>query len=150
FRFFHDLKQTSRGELHGPCWQCGGTDRFIIFTDNGRGWCRQCGWKGDAIQYLRDRDGLSFTEALRALGLDPSPLSRQQRRRATVHSLALGCAKRAYNDWTRQLMVKLTDRYRLLLDDLEVAVIAYRAIPRHLDLYSATEHRYWPRRLGRL
>ena len=90
-----NLKRTSRREQHGPCPFCGGTDRFVVF-ENGRGWCRQCGWKGDAIQLLRDRDGLSFNDAKRALGMDPSPVSRQARARAAVHSLALAAAKQAY------------------------------------------------------
>jgi hypothetical protein len=32
-------------------------------------WCRQCHRKGDVIQYLRDRDGLSYREACIRLGL---------------------------------------------------------------------------------
>jgi hypothetical protein len=69
------LKRTSHRESHGPCWRCGGTDRFVVFHATGRGWCRQCGWTGDAIQLLRDRDGLTFRaacEALGRLGLLPS------------------------------------------------------------------------------
>ncbi len=46
----------------------------IIFTrqgrDNlGRFWCRQCGKSGDAIQFLRDIDGIGFKEAKKLLGL---------------------------------------------------------------------------------
>lgn len=58
------------GELHGPCPACGGTDRFHVWPEQGRDgtfWCRQCGIAGDAIQFLRDVDGLSFPEACAAL-----------------------------------------------------------------------------------
>jgi DNA primase len=71
--------KTSR-ELSGPCPWCGGKDRFTIFTGQGkdglgRFWCRQCGKGGDAIQFLRDLDGLSFKEARTELGLPDDPRS---------------------------------------------------------------------------
>lgn len=67
-------KPKIAGEIGGPCPFCGGKDRFTIFTrqgrDNlGRYWCRQCGKSGDAIQFLRDIDGIGFKEAKRQLGL---------------------------------------------------------------------------------
>lgn len=70
-------KPKIAGEIGGPCPFCGGKDRFTIFTrqgrDNlGRFWCRQCGKSGDAIQFLRDMDGLGFKEAKRQLGLPDS------------------------------------------------------------------------------
>ena len=58
------------GEYAGPCPQCGGTDRFRVWPHRVPPgfWCRQCGWKGDAITYLRAVDGLSFPAAVRQLG----------------------------------------------------------------------------------
>ena len=40
-----DLKQLSKGEYHGPCPACGGTDRFWISAHQGevKVHCRQCG-----------------------------------------------------------------------------------------------------------
>ena len=40
-----DLKQLSKGEWHGPCPACGGTDRFWISNHQGevKVHCRQCG-----------------------------------------------------------------------------------------------------------
>lgn len=72
-----EAKPKISGEIGGPCPFCGGRDRFTIFTrqgrDNlGRFWCRQCGKSGDAIQFLRDIDGLGFKEAKRQLGLPDS------------------------------------------------------------------------------
>jgi DNA primase len=61
------------GEYHGPCPVCGGTDRFHVWPDQGKDgtyWCRQCDMAGDAIQFLRDVDGLSFGDACRFLGRD--------------------------------------------------------------------------------
>lgn len=67
-------KPKISGEIGGPCPFCGGKDRFVIFTRQGRDglgrfWCRQCGKSGDAIQFLRDMEGLSYREAVRQLGL---------------------------------------------------------------------------------
>lgn len=61
------------GEYAGPCPVCGGKDRFRVWPNHPRGtggkyWCRGCGEKGDAIDYLRTL-GLSFAEAREALGL---------------------------------------------------------------------------------
>jgi DNA primase len=62
---------TSGGEYCGPCPFCGGNDRFRVWPESGRYWCRGCNKQGDAIQYLRDKRGLSFQDACSFLGRDP-------------------------------------------------------------------------------
>lgn len=66
---------THGGEFAGPCPFCGGHDRFRVWPGQGSGryWCRQCNKGGDAIQYLRDKRGLSFVEACHYLGREPGP-----------------------------------------------------------------------------
>lgn len=62
------------GEYHGPCPLCGGALRFHIWPfqgSNGTYWCRDCGIKGDAIQYLRDVEGLNYRAACARLGEQP-------------------------------------------------------------------------------
>jgi len=54
---------TNGGEFAGACPKCSGKDRFRVWPERGRFWCRHCGWQGDDIQYLRDLRGLSFVEA---------------------------------------------------------------------------------------
>ncbi len=76
-----NMKRATRDEHHGPCFKCGGRDRFIVFN-NGTAWCRQCQWKGDAIQLLRDRDGLSFKDAAAAIGKDIEPRQQTKSTRA--------------------------------------------------------------------
>ena len=65
---------TWGGEYAGPCPFCGGNDRFLVWPDHpsgrGRFWCRQCGEQGDAIDYLRRRDGLGFRDACEQLEVD--------------------------------------------------------------------------------
>lgn len=63
---------TWGGEWHGPCPDCGGTDRLRVWPDyKGRGSgfysCRGCGKAGDEIQFLRDFEGLGFREACERL-----------------------------------------------------------------------------------
>ncbi len=64
---------TKGGEFHGPCPFCGGRDRFMVWPQHpsGRGefLCRQCGAKGDAIDYVRKRDHLSYPEAVEHLAM---------------------------------------------------------------------------------
>lgn len=66
------VASTLGGEYQGPCPGCGGDDRFHVWPEENSGegsyWCRQCGKGGDAIQFLRDFEGLSFREACERLG----------------------------------------------------------------------------------
>lgn len=63
------VASTGGGEYHCSCPSCGGTDRFFIQPNFvmknciGRYACRQCGCKGDAIQFCRDFLGLDWKEA---------------------------------------------------------------------------------------
>lgn len=68
----HVLKRKTRGECAGPCPWCGGRDRFIVFTETDRYWCRQCAKKGDAIQYLRDFRGMTYRDACDLLHIMPN------------------------------------------------------------------------------
>ena len=64
------------GEYSSPCPWCGGTDRFHIWPGRGGAdgsfWCRQCKVQGDPIQYLRDFRGMSYSDACRTLGIEPT------------------------------------------------------------------------------
>lgn len=62
------VSQTRGGEYHSPCPSCGGRDRFIIWPQQERYWCRQCKVHGDAIQFCRDFLGLSFQESCKKVG----------------------------------------------------------------------------------
>lgn len=60
------LKEKTSGEYAGSCPECGGEDRFLVWPSNGDTggfWCRQCGFSGDGIDYLREVEGRSFGEA---------------------------------------------------------------------------------------
>src|SRR5439155_6306936 len=61
---------THGGEYHSPCPRCGGKDRFYIQPQRqqkncvGYYACRQCGIKGDTIQFAMDFFGLNFVDAV--------------------------------------------------------------------------------------
>src|SRR5512139_2988349 len=77
---FKKVASTNGGEWAGPCPFCGGRDRFRVWPeeDGGRWWCRGCGKNGDTIQYLRDTQGMSYREAVEALGGRVHPKTFQQ------------------------------------------------------------------------
>ncbi len=54
-----DLKRQGK-EMHGPCPQCGGTDRFWVNIGNGHYHCRQCGDQFNG--WLEDRRAIDPLE----------------------------------------------------------------------------------------
>jgi len=88
-------KQKTATEYAGPCPACGGNDRFCIWGGGqgkhglGRFYCRGCGLQGDAIQFLREFQGLGYGEACRTLGLTPAtPSGRRTAREPGASALA--------------------------------------------------------------
>lgn len=71
------------GEYHGPCPICTPADKVGISNrmhiwpgqDDGRGswWCRSCDKGGDALQWLRDIEGMSYKQACAAVGKEYDP-----------------------------------------------------------------------------
>jgi hypothetical protein len=67
---FRHVARTRGGEYAGACPGCGGNDRFRVWPNATRPawWCRGCNKGGDAIQFLREFEGLSYHEAVERLG----------------------------------------------------------------------------------
>ena len=72
------------GEYKSPCPKCGdGKDRFVCHPEDGEhgggtAWCRQCGWRGDLVQFLVDFCNMDYPAAFRAAGREmPSDYVRQ-------------------------------------------------------------------------
>ena len=69
------IKPKGPHEYAGPCPQCGGEDRFIVWPGRPRGGaylCRGCDQQGgDGIQFMRKYMGMSYAEACAALGIEP-------------------------------------------------------------------------------
>ena len=68
---FKGSSQKRGEEYAGECPSCGGEDRFRIWPEQNQGQgsyhCRKCEMFGDAIQFLRDFEGLGFFEAQKAI-----------------------------------------------------------------------------------
>jgi 5S rRNA maturation endonuclease (ribonuclease M5) len=62
------LKRKTDKEYSSPCPFCGGEDRFCVWPEVNRYWCRQCRMTGDDIQLLQDLENMSFAEAKEAVG----------------------------------------------------------------------------------
>ena len=71
-----DLKQATKGEWHGPCPNCGGTDRFWINEFKGELYthCRQC------------HDFTAIKDKLRDAGLLPRRQPETGENQASTHS----------------------------------------------------------------
>lgn len=69
------MKRVSGNEYAGPCPWCGGEDRFHVWSETGRYWCRRCERKGDLIQYFRDTKGLNYRDACAMAGIEPKEKS---------------------------------------------------------------------------
>jgi DNA primase len=69
------LEKKTANEQAGPCFFCGGNDRLIVFVGEDRYWCRGCGAKGDAIDYLMQVRKMSFPDAARQVGKEIAPSS---------------------------------------------------------------------------
>lgn len=78
------------GEWAGPCPACGGRDRFRCWPEQRGGgsfWCRQCGARGDAIQFFRAFEGLGFKKAAIRAGMEGVVKDSRARRRARAAAL---------------------------------------------------------------
>lgn len=64
-----ELKRVSATEHAGPCPFCNaGTDRFRIWPETGRYWCRKCDSQGDAYQFCKEHLSMSHDDILTTLG----------------------------------------------------------------------------------
>ena len=122
---------TSKGgEYCSPCPRCGGNDRFIIqpFNEGGRYFCRQkdsCGTSGDAIQFLRDFQGMGFREAAAQVGkqLEDRPYNPGRRRHSPEMEEApemQACEKlEPVERWRRQAAAQVGAAHKSLLENEE-------------------------------
>jgi len=142
------VSTTTGGEYCGPCPDCGGEDRFRVWPETGRYWCRGCGRKGDSIQFLRDFHGLSFRDACRVVGREILPRSSPAYRKKRRHQHALAAAKEAFEQWSRDKLIELTDHHRELLAEQETAQIALRLIHNRPGFLTEEEVDYWKKRVA--
>jgi len=117
------IGNTNGGEFAGPCPFCGGNDRFRLWPETGRYWCRSCEKSGDAIQYLRERRGLSYVEACHYLGKDPGP--RENGPRPAPAPWAPKEAKAPFDLWQAKARTFLDGVVACLWSDKGAATMAW-------------------------
>lgn len=144
--YLDKVKYSSQKEAHAPCPFCGGEDRFIVFSDTNRAWCRQCNWKGDLIQLLRDREGISYREACRRLGREPH--LRIVPRQGDPHQEAIRTARGVFEQWTDDTARRLHEQRRVLEEQRQVCEFAYGLIHRNRRLFTKEEFDWWARKLA--
>ncbi len=116
---------SNGGEYHCPCPSCGGNDRFMFWPAKNRYWCRQCNAKGDAIQFCRDFQGLSFHEASLNTKLKPqhSPSKPKENLLIPEHE------KISSELWKSKAKIfTASSSQRLLLDLQAIALIQKRGL----------------------
>jgi replicative DNA helicase len=59
---------TDGGEFAGACPFCGGKDRFRVWPQTDKFWCRGCNQKGDSIAFVRTLKQLNYKEACELVG----------------------------------------------------------------------------------
>lgn len=70
---------TNGGEYHSSCPTCGGKDRFVIQPYKqqskciGSYFCRQCGSRGDLIQFYIDYLGYTYQDVKEEMGINDAP-----------------------------------------------------------------------------
>ena len=111
------ISGTQGGEWAGPCPFCGGEDRLHVSPRRPAGarwYCRQCTPRGgDAIDYLRGRDHLSFGEAVARLAdMVPAGFFPQLRSHAAREKYPVGHAWQdpAWQHGARRLIFAATAR----------------------------------------
>ncbi len=138
------LKRSSTyngGEWHGPCPQCGGADRFHVWPQRGRFWCRQCNIKGDVIELVKVLDGVGFKEACERLSIpldqQPPPVPRQAPR-SQINDLKrdYACFHPAWQSAANRF---LEQSRRHLWSDKHTAAAAYLTDQRHLSIEAILE-----------
>jgi DNA primase len=113
------------GEFHCPCLVCGGDDRFMFWPETNRYWCRQCKAKGDAIQFCRDFQKLSFHEACVKTKKD-LPESRYPSRRRLSDPAPVRIPSSSWQD--RAKIFTESSLRRLLIDKTAMELLLQRGL----------------------
>lgn len=122
-----DPRRTSAsygGEYHCPCPSCGGNDRFMFWPEEDRYWCRQCGAKGDAIQFCRDFQRLSFRSACIKVQKDPADINSRSRRQ--TDSAPIRVPSCSWESKAKSFAEKSAQR--LLIDNMAMEPILQRGL----------------------
>lgn len=128
---------TNGGEYASPCPSCGGRDRFLCWPEQGEHgtwYCRGCDKGGDAIEFLRVFDGLTFAGACERLGVSreyrrkPLSVPRSKSAPETFTPKAHEAPQEVWQDKAAELLAYA--HKQLLENPAELARLAARGLPR--------------------
>ncbi len=146
--------RTHGGEYAGPCPLCGGRDRFRVWPERGRFWCRGCGASGDVVDFIMKLRGLSFKDACVHLGIRPgrpAPIDPAIHRRKEIQKQFQENLQRVYFDhcdravYLHRLRLQVKDNPSALTDagavSFALAMGELAQVENNLDtmLYGSTE-----------
>lgn len=123
---------TKGGEFHSSCPACCGEDRFMVWPNANRYWCRKCNASGDAIQFCRDFLGLKFQEAKDKVGLY-SHLRDPSFKQAQIPPVCFPS-----RSWGQKAQEFIENSYKCLLADLEAMALIkakYGLLPAIINTY---------------
>jgi len=105
------FKRQTAKEYSSACPFCrAGNDRFRVWPLENRYWCRICGRKGDAIQFLRDYKHLPFAQAQAAAGVVAAEPAARAAQRAGVQDDELRAPLAAWLEPARQFVMECYKR----------------------------------------
>ena len=121
----HKTSSSQGGEYHCPCPGCGGNDRFMFWPEKNRYWCRQCNAKGDAIQFCRDYQELSFQAACIKTGTDSGAPAVQQ----TIRPIEISLIRNPSCLWKDKAQAFIENAsQRLLIDKIAIEQLLQRGL----------------------
>lgn len=120
--------------LSSPCPACQGTNRFIIWTESDKYWCRRCERSGDAIQFCRDFLGMTYFEACKKLHLpaitltSAVPLNRKELHIAKEPPPLWKEKAMAFVNWSHHNLINNVDQLKTLRDRMfrDETIVKYR------------------------
>ena len=154
------VSSNKGGEYHGPCPLCGGMNRFHIWPtqDDGKGswWCRGCEKGGDALQWLRDVEGMSYRQACESVGKEYDPqqdtsepaaqVSKKQFQASEAKQTSATWQERAerFTIWAHDALLELPDTLQWLNESRGISTetikelrIGYNSGENGKDIYRA-------------
>lgn len=101
-------------EYCGPCPWCAGVDRFLVWPLEAEGkgnfLCRKCGRKGDGIQFLREKENLTYVQACAELNVT-------QQRNRRLSPVDTSWKRQSLN--SQKIIVATISSVSLAIDDIQ-------------------------------
>jgi len=115
---------TQGGEYHCACPDCGGNDRFILWPEKGRFWCRQCKQYGGLVNFCMKFLGLSFQAARAKANIQSSRFHSHFDLMPTTAPVTL--TSRSWEEKAKAFIA--SSHQRLIIDTLSMQLLKKRGL----------------------